>query len=584
MRIAFNRRLTILTFSLVIIGGLLLARLASFQFQVDMTSYLQNVAANAYRTVNDRFPERGRIFDRNGELLAANTTEYKIGVSPVYVTDRSKLARDLAEALGDDERRIYELLGSSASYEPVTTQPVSAEVAQKVARLGSIAVVIDPEPKRIYPHSSLAAHVIGFVGWDGTVRRGYVGVEGGYNSDLAGESRVVEQSRIPFEVNPNDQPPPGRDVYLTIDRRIQALAEEELLDAITRYGAVSGTLLIMNPRNGEVLAMACYPTFDPNVYYRVDRELMRNCAVGSTYEPGSVFKIVTASLALDSGKVSEDSTYYDGGPNGENYRLVGGARIYNWDRARHGSQTFEQVLVRSWNLGTTWLSVDVMGATDFYQGLREFGVGAPTGIDLEGEEAGFMRTPGDTYWSDSDLATNSYGQGLIVTPIQMLAFANTIANGGQMMQPHIRLKTVEGDKTNWAVPVTVRSPISAETARRMTNIMVKVVEIGEGTKARVRGYTIAGKTGTAQIADPTFPDGYDPYLQNGTFVGFLPADEPRVSILIKLDRITLYASESAAPAFAKLVRRLAVLMNIPTDAQRAELQAQGGNTALIGNR
>ena len=580
MRVTFNRRVTMLTLILVVLGVLLLARLGSFQFQLDMAYYLQNAAQQVYRTVNDRFPERGLIYDRNGELLAANTTEYVIGVSPTYITDKPRAARLLAEVLGDDEARIFTLIDRNVRYVRLTPQPVSTEVAQRAAALNLLGLVIDPEPRRIYPQASLAAHLVGFVGWDSTVRRGYLGVEGAYNSDLAGQSRITEQSRIPFEVNLNDQPPPGRDIILTIDRRIQHLAETELQDAIDRYGATGGSVIIMDPRTGEVLAMASYPTFDPNAYYQIEPNLMRNPAVSDVYEPGSVFKIVTAAIALESGEVSEDSTYFEG----QNFREIGGRRVYNWDRAAHGSQSFVDILVRSWNLGTTWLAVDVLGPTAFYQGLRDFGVGSPTGIDLEGESAGILRTPIDTFWSDSDLATNSFGQGLAVTPLQMLAFTNIIANGGQMMQPHIRLATVDGNTVIPAIPVAVRTPISADTARRITDIMVQVVNVGEGDRARVPGYTIAGKTGTAQIYCATCPGLYEPELQMATFVGFLPADEPRVSILIKLDNVSNWASRTAAPAFAQLVRRLVVLMNIPTDAQREALRAQGGDTAMIGRR
>ncbi|HRE49495.1 MAG TPA: penicillin-binding protein 2 [Aggregatilineales bacterium] len=580
MRASLNRRLSMLTVGLVVLGVLLLARLASFQFQLDMASYLQTIANRSYRTLDDRFPDRGRIFDRNGELFAGNTTEYRIGVSPVYVSNPQKLAQDLAAILNDDPQRLLDIFASNDPYRALTRLPVSVEVAQKIAALESIAVRIDPEPKRIYPQSSLAAQIVGFVGWDGTIRRGYVGVEGGYNADLAGESRITERSRIPFEVVANDEPPPGKDIYLTIDRDIQFLAERQLLDAITTYGAVGGTILISDPRTGEILAMASYPTFDPNNYYTIDADLMKNPAVSDGYEPGSVFKIVTAAVALQSGRVNENSTYFEG----SNSREIGGRRVYNWDRAAHGSQSFVDILVRSWNLGTTWLSVDILGADDFYKGLLAFGVGAPTGIDLEGEASGQLRTPGALYWSDSDLATNSFGQGLTVTPLQMLAFLNTIANDGQMMQPHIRLKTVDNGVVIPSIPTAIRTPVSADVARRITAIMVKVINEGEGSPGKLPGYTIAGKTGTAQIYCATCPGLYDPELQMATFVAFLPADEPRVSVLIKLDKVSRFASETAAPAFATLAKELVVLMNIPTDEQRAILREQGGDTAMIVGR
>lgn len=575
MQLSFSRRLTLITFVLVVTGVLLLARLASFQFQFDVANYLRNIAARKYYQIANEQPPRGNIYDRNGELLAGNTTEYKIGVSPIYITDPEKSSRDVADLLGDDPARLYTLMTSEKPFELITTRPVSTETAQKVAALELLGIVIEPEPRRVYPHNSLAAHLLGFVGWDGTVRRGYVGVEGNYNDDLAGQVMYTEESRIPFEANTNNTPPPGRDIYLTLDRSIQYLAEQELATAISQYGATSGSILIMDPRTGEILGMASLPTFDPNKYYDVKPGEIPNPVISSVYEPGSVFKVVTAALALRTGDITPDWTYMD-----VQVRNVGGANIYNWDRGGHGSQTFDDILIHSWNIGTTHLSVDVLGKDDFYAGLRDFGLGARTGIDLEGEEAGIVKDPGfSRYWSDSDLATNSFGQGISVTPLQMLCYVNTIANGGLMMQPHIRLMTADGNRQIKAQPVAVRQPITPDVSRRITDIMTKVVSIGEGRDAAIPGYTVAGKTGTAQIPLPT--GGYDETLQNATFVGFFPADEPRVSILIKLDNVSLYASQTAAPAFGKIGARLAVIMNIPTDVQRAELRAQGGNTSMI---
>ncbi len=582
MKTTLNRRLSMLTALLLVVGVLLLGRLASFQFDFDTASYLQNRANNTYRQLRDLIPDRGRIFDRNMELLAGNMMEYEIGVSPAYITAsrRHEAAHDLAAVLNEDEAVIFRKInvGDDVKYVQLARR-VSNDVAQKVVKLGLLGVQTAPIPKRIYPQGSLAAQVVGFVGGDGDTYRGYVGVEGEYNSQLAGQVRVQSSSDIPFEINPNDQPPPGRDIVLTIDRSIQYLAESELYDAIQKNGAVSGSIIIMDPRNGEVLAMATYPTFDPNAYYEVEAEAMRNSAISDVYEPGSVFKIVTLSVALQSGKVTPDWTYYDNSPY-----IVGGRAIYNWDRGAHGSQNFVDVLVHSWNIGTSHLAVEAMGPQVFYDGLKAFGVGTRTGIDLEGEADGIVRRPGDTYWSDSDLATNSFGQGLAITPLQMLCFANTLANNGQMMQPHIRLMTIDGERKDISNPAAARTPISPEVAHTMRDIMIKVVNEGEGKAARVPGYTIAGKTGTAQIQCATCKDGYDPDLQEATFVGFLPADEPRVSILIKLDKVGRYASETAAPAFAQLVKRLVVIMGIPTDEQRRVLREQGGNTALIAGR
>lgn len=585
MKTTLNRRLSLLTVALVGVGVLLLARLASFQFQIDAASYLENKAALSYQSAKSQIPERGKILDRNGELLATNMMEYKINASPNYVSDKPKAAQDLAQVLGDDPARLLDLLNSK---DEQTNQPkpnvflagpVPFDVAQKVVQLNIFGVTLEQSPRRIYPQNSLAAQVLGFVGWADDGQRGYVGVEGEYENDLAGQVRIVSQSAIPFEADSNTVPPPGRDIVLTIDRNVQYLAESELQDAITKYGATSGSILIMDPRNGEILAMASYPGFDPNnyaQYVQIDPRRLNNPAISDTYEPGSVFKIVTASVALQSGKLDLNWTYYEGQP----FLEVTGFKIYDWDHRAHGQQGFVDVLVNSWNIGTSMMA-KTMGPTVFYKGLKDFGVGVPTNIDLDNESGGFLKTPGDTYWSDSDLYTNSFGQGLTVTPLQMLTFANTIAYNGQMMQPHIRLKTIDGGRIIAALPAAIRTPISPAVAAQIRDIMVQVVQVGEGKAAKVPGYTIAGKTGTAQIACNTCEGGYDPELQEASFVGFLPADEPRVSILVKLDNVSKYASETSAPAFAQLVSRLVVLMNIPTDAQRLALRQSGGDTSQI---
>jgi cell division protein FtsI/penicillin-binding protein 2 len=576
MRGTFNRRLALITGVMIVLGVALLARLAWYQFQLDVAAYWRT--DSRYVKVEDEAPMRGLILDRNGEMLAGNTTEYRVGISPVYITRKEEVARQLAQILGLDEAFVYAAVTSTREWVPLTRNLISAEVARQVEELNLLGVRLDPEPKRIYPQGSLASHVVGFVGWEGTERRGYVGVEGDYDDDLAGQKLITEESNIPFEANANTAPPPGRDIMLTIDRRLQYIAETELQDAVSRYGAIKGTIIIMDPRNGEILAMASLPNFDPNTYDSADPKALKNPAISDVYEPGSVFKIVTAALALQSGNIDPDTwTYTD-------FRVfrIGGADIYNWDRAGHGMQTFEDILVHSWNVGTSTLSVEVLGRKAFYAGLKDFGVGTATGIDLEGEAPGTLKEPGiSLFWSESDLATNSFGQGLTTTPLQMLAFTNTIANGGQMMQPHIRLATIDGNRVIKADPVAVRSPVSPQVANRIRDIMVKVVAVGEGRDARVPGYSVAGKTGTAQRPCAECERGYDPYYNNVSFVGFLPADEPRVSIIIQMERIPKFASETAAPAFAQLARRVVVVMNIPTDAERRDLQAQGGQTDQI---
>src|SRR5690606_23703558 len=284
-------------------------------------------------------------------------------------------------------------------------------------------------PRRSYPQGTLAAQVLGFVNLD---LKGNYGVEGYYQDQMAGQIRDRRVSTIPFEVPQSGwEQHHGRDLILTIDRDIQFLAESQLLSAINSTGAQSGTIIIMNPRNGEVLAMANYPSYDPNTFYEVeDPNLLSNPAISSQYEPGSVMKVLTVAAALEKGTITPQWTYYD-----EAQINVGGVTVRNWDRAAHGNVDVTQVLVQSLNVGVATIST-MMGPTDFYNMLDAFGIGRRTGIDLQGEASGTLYVPGDAHWSESNLATNSFGQGLAVTPIQMLTAINAIANGGLMMQPH----------------------------------------------------------------------------------------------------------------------------------------------------
>ncbi len=574
MDATFSRRLSILTGLLITVGALLLARIGSFQFQLDTAQYLQNAASNAYHTAREQVPDRGRIYDRNGELLAGNEMFYDIGISPNLINDKKDAANRIGRILGIDPATLEKtFLENDSPYIRLTNKPASTEIAQKIAKEDIVGVRLDPIPRRTYPQGKLAGPIIGFFGADG---KGYVGVEEHWNQYLAGQVRFTDESPIPFEVNANNRPQPGDDIYLTIDRSLQELAEQSLEESLKELNLKSGSIIIMDPRNGEILAMANFPSFDPNNYAEAAKlGTLKNAAVSDLYEPGSVFKIVSMASALDSGKVNRNWTYMDRG-----VMNVGGAAIYNWDRGAHGSTSFDQVLIHSWNLGTTSAAID-MGVKTFYDYMRDrWGINSRMGIDLGGEATGVLRQPGDMFWTDSFLATNSYGQGLQISPLQMISYSNTIANGGQLMQPHIVLKRVHGDQVIHSEPFVMRTPIRKETADQIRDIMVRVVNEGEADKAIVPGYKIAGKTGTAQLYNPEIA-AYDPILQENTFIGFLPADEPRVSILIKFDNSPDYASQTAAPAFSKLVNRLVVLMNIPTDKQRAALRAAGGNTWAI---
>jgi cell division protein FtsI/penicillin-binding protein 2 len=362
----------------------------------------------------------------------------------------------------------------------------------------------------------------------------------------------------------------GISLILTIDRDLQFLAQDVLDRAIQTYHATGGTILIMNPRTGEILAMANYPNFDPADFSPNNLQRARNQAVSEMYEPGSVFKVVTLAIALDTGKFDLNWTYYDPG-----CFEAGGVQICDWDRTAKGSPSFAQVFIQSLNTGTATIFQQI-GPYAVYPKLLDFGMGSPSGVDLEGEAPGILVEPGDPNWSDAQFLNTSFGQGVSVTPLQMLTATNAIANDGLIMQPHIVKARIDGNQVIETQPSASHRPISEQAAHMARDIMVQIVQdpnrVDEYTFTE---YKVAGKTGTAQIPTPT---GYDPVGSIASFVGFLPADDPVVSVLVKLDRPEGYwGSQTAAPVFQQLVDRLVTLMEIPPDSIRYELVAQGGN-------
>ncbi len=579
-----NRRLTLLSMALIGVSLVLLARLLSFQFRMNpqIKQALENQARSRYQQTVEILPARGQIFDRDGYLLATNSFEYRIGISPNQVIDRQDVAMKLAPLVGLSEDKLYRLLEPDANgqFPPyvLLASRVSAEVGQAIADLDIDGIIIEPLPIRIYPQGSLMAQIVGiFAGADDRhTGQGYYGVEGYYQTLLAGQSKRVTKSNIPLLEESQTKATRVRDgmsLILTIDRDLQFLAQEVLTGFLEKDPtATGGTILIMNPRNGEILAMANYPPFDPSDLSEENLRRARNPAIADVYEPGSVFKVLTMAIALDLGTHDLDWSYYDPG-----CFEAGGVAICNWDRTSHGNPDFAQVFIDSLNTGTATIYKEI-GPYKVYPKLREFGIGSPTGVDLEGESPGILVEPGDPTWSEAQFLNNSYGQGVSVTPLQLLTAVNAIANDGLIMQPHIVKARLDGGQVIETQPAAIHRPISEEAAHKARDIMVRVLRESKEIEFDLPGYTVAGKTGTAEIPAPY---GYEPFAPGNSiasFVAFLPANDPVVSILIKLDRPHGYwGSLTAAPLGAELLQRLVVLMEIPPDDVRYQLVAQGGS-------
>jgi cell division protein FtsI/penicillin-binding protein 2 len=513
---------------------------------------------------------RGVIRDRNGHLLVGNSVRYSIEADTVYVVDAPGVALALGPLLHVPVAQIEQWLRSDALWVQIAPS-VSKEVGEQIAAMGLRGITVRPSWEREYPEGGLASHVLGFCNGEG---EGFYGVEGFHDGLLRPRQVTWEgpvdpaSEQVPWTVSPVVLPQPGTELILTLDRTVQALAEQELARSVQEYGARGGTIIVMDPRSFEILALASLPNYDPGRYgdfYALDPLPFDDPSVSQQYEPGSVFKIVTLAAALDAGVVTPEMTYYDQG-----WIEVGGATIENSSLHEHREYTVSEMLIYSLNVGTAWLNTQ-MGPDLFYRYVLAFGFGRPTEVDLEGEAAGQLWLPDDLeHWHDSNLGTNSFGQGLAVTPIQMVSAVATVANDGARLRPHIVAQRIVPDgalgleeSTLTFHPEVEAQVISPQTARTLTEMLVRAVDEGV-SRAQIPGYRVAGKTGTAQIP---VPGGYDKTATIVSFAGFAPASDPQLVILVKLDRPTSssWASDTAALTFQRLASRLFVVLGIPPD-------------------
>ncbi|MBN1218769.1 MAG: penicillin-binding protein 2 [Anaerolineae bacterium] len=513
---------------------------------------------------------RGEIRDRNGHLLAVDVIEYNISVSPQIISDPYATADRLSRLLNRPRDELLQYLTHEELWVPIAFA-VPQSVGETIIDWDIVGLQAEPQAKRVYPESEMGAHLLGFVNGNG---RGFYGVEGYYQNMLSGKPGLQTGERSPFgEMIPlgiSHYVPPvsGTTLYLTIDRSLQFLVERELERAVREYRAQGGSVVILQPQTGAVLAMASYPTYDPNDYGSSDERLYFDPAVSEQYEPGSVLKIITMAAGLDAGVVTPDTTVFDSGAI-----EFGGRVFYNWDRQGHGTVDMVTVLAQSLNVGIAQVAT-LLGKDRFYTYMRRFGFGRLTEVDLASEGPGTLKTPKDANWHESDLGANSFGQGIAVTPIQIGVAVGAIANDGLLMKPYVVDRVVDGQREIQVKPVVVRRTVSQETAATLTNMLVAALEQID-SEAMVPGYKVAGKTGTAEIP---VPGGYHPTLTLASFVGYLPADDPQVLVLIIIDRpmTSRWGSKTAAPTFQRIAEQLVVLLDIPPDNVRLA-QGQGAN-------
>ncbi|MBI4137501.1 penicillin-binding protein 2 [Candidatus Roizmanbacteria bacterium] len=540
--------------AVLIAGAFSLIWLRLFYWQVVSHDELRDLADSQHFYRLEIPPARGEIRSSDGTPLVTNQTAYLVFAEKKNVTDIEEYAEQVAPVLEMEEASVSALLTEHDVWVPIKHQ-VEAPVVDKIKQLELAGLGFEREDKRFYPETSMAAHLLGFVGKDALGRpKGYFGLEGFYDKELAGQPGFLLQERDaygnPIVIGKIDriEPKHGRSLLLYIDKTIQFIAETKLKKALEKYGAKAGNVVIMDPKTGGILASASYPNYDPLLFSEFPDEYYRNPIVADTYEPGSTFKPLVMAKAFDEKKLKATDTYEERGPV-----AVGGYQIKTWNNEYHGEISMSQILQYSSNVGMVYISSKLEKDT-MLTFLSDFGLGSKTGIDLQEEAETFMRS--ESEWRDIDLATASFGQGIAVTPIQMVRAISAIANDGILMEPRLVKEIVSDDGKTIAIPPKeVRRLYSAPTAKVIAELMVDAVEHGEAKWTVIKGFRIAGKTGTAQIP---VEGHYDSEKTIASFVGFGPVENPRFVMLVTLREPTSspWGSETAAPLFFDIANEL----------------------------
>lgn len=548
--------------------GLLLAGFGAILFRLVNLQVLQaaELTARADRQHQKTVTlegARGTVTDRHGKVLAMNVEVPSIFGVPTSLDSPAGAARTLSPVLHIRREDLEKKLRQEKHFVWLARK-VEPEQGRRLEQLSIDGIGMVMEGRRFYPKGPLLSHVLGFVGMDGV---GLEGLERRYESQLHGEKRltVLQRDALGRTVFPKglreQAPSVGQTLTLTIDEVIQYIAEKELEEAVDQAHAKSGTIIVMEPRSGAILAMAVSPRFDPNAVASLTADRWRNRALTDTYEPGSTMKLVVAAAALEERLMMPGSMLF-----GENGRMtVANTTIH--DHEKLGWMTFAQMIQKSSNIGAAKTGM-LLGDQRLYRYLQAFGFGQRTDIDLPGEVAGLLKSPRE--WGRRSLASISMGQEVGVTPLQMVSAVSAIANDGVLMKPFVvsQVRDQKGQPVKEALPQVKRRVVSPATAHMLTTIMEGVVTNGTGAKAAIPGFRAAGKTGTAQKVDPR-TGAYSSALSIGSFVGFVPADAPRLAMIVVIDEPQgeAWGGVVAAPVFRRVGEQVLTYMGVPRDDQ-----------------
>jgi cell division protein FtsI (penicillin-binding protein 3) len=569
-------RFTVLLLLFAVLLGLIGIRLVWLQV-VRAPEYTAKASSQRMRDIEVP-ARRGTIYDREGEPLAKSIAASTVYAAPNTIKDKAGVAAALVSVLGGDVRDYEAKLNRDNGFVYIARK-IDIDRARQLEALKLTGIGFLDDSRRMYPSGELACQVLGFVGVDST---GLAGIEKRYDSVLLGKPGVLLGERdpygrpIPGGVQKNVDAVDGHDIVLTLDKDIQYHAQMELTKAVKKWAAKGGSVVVMNPQNGEIYAMASTPGFNPNDFSEAKPAAFRNRPTSDAFEPGSTIKCLTVAAVVDKG-ISKPSSMFEL----PSVLHVAGRTIHESHGRGAVRWSLEKILVQSSNVGAVKVGMK-LGKKGLYDYFSKFGLTEATGVDYPGEARGLLPTP--DLWSDSSIANIPFGQGVSATPLQLSRAIAAIANGGELVTPHFLLDIPQDPAADRVWPK--RRAISQKTAAATTGMMEKVVTDGTGSEAAVPGYTVAGKTGTAQVA-LTNGRGYASGTYIGSFIGYLPVEDPQVLIFVKLDqpRNAIYGGTVAAPVFARLAQFSVAHLKIPpATAQPAQKKKRrvGGSAGANG--
>ncbi|MBB6443740.1 stage V sporulation protein D [Bacillus benzoevorans] len=578
--VTVRKRLTIVLLIGILVFSIIDMRLGYVQFLLG--NQLTEKAKGLWSRNIPFEPQRGEIVDRNGVALAANISAPTVYVVPRQVKNPAEAAEKIAAVLNMSKEKVYGLITKKTSSVKIPEgRKISHQKAKEIRALGIEGVYIGEDSKRHYPFGNYLSHVLGFAGID---NQGLMGLELFYDKELKGKEGSVKfyanakGERMNDMADDYEPPVDGLDLKLTIDSRINTIMEREFDNAEAVYHPDGLIGIAMDPKTGEILAMASRPSFEPDNFRNVAPEIYnRNLPVWSTYEPGSTFKIITLAAALEEGKVNlESDHFHDPGSV-----TVGGARLRCWKRGGHGSQSFLEVVQNSCNPGFVELG-ERLGKDKLFQYVKDFGFGQKTGIDLQGEGTGILFKLDRV--GPVEQATTAFGQGVSVTPIQQVTAVSAAINGGTLYTPYIAKELIDpktGKVVMQKTPQAKRKVISEKTSEQIRYALESVVAQGTGGKAFVEGYRVGGKTGTAQKAQN------GRYLENNhivSFIGFAPADDPQIVVYVAVDNpkgTIQFGGTVAAPIVGRIIGDSLRAMGVEPRKEQIEKKIKWPDTPMV---